>query len=74
MVENSFGSTVGAPADTRSRLEQQIASMWAEALGVDCVGLHENFFGLGGHPLLAAAMTNQLTQVLGVSVPVRSIF
>ena len=36
--------------------EQTIAALWAELLGVERVGRHDNFFALGGHSLLATRM------------------
>jgi amino acid adenylation domain-containing protein len=36
----------------RTELEQQIARVWQQVLGAEKVGLHENFFDLGGHSIL----------------------
>jgi len=37
----------------RTKLEQELAEIWQEALGVERVGIHDNFFDLGGHSLLS---------------------
>ncbi|MEA2126054.1 MAG: hypothetical protein QOI80_2836, partial [Solirubrobacteraceae bacterium] len=56
----------GAP---RSRLETSILHLWREALGVDAVGVHDTFFGLGGDSLKAVRLLSSIEEVLGVQVP-----
>ncbi|MBV9788623.1 MAG: amino acid adenylation domain-containing protein, partial [Chloroflexi bacterium] len=51
----------------RNELEQTIAAIWQELLGVDQVGLHDNFFDLGGHSLLVIQLHGQLNERLGGS-------
>src|SRR6185369_16155042 len=40
------------PAPPRSDLERRIAAVWTRVLGVPAVGVHDNFFDLGGNSLL----------------------
>ena len=47
----------GAPRD---ETEQQIARIWQDALGIDEVGIHDNFTRLGGHSLLAIRIVAEL--------------
>jgi acyl carrier protein len=49
-----------APPETE--LQQSLASLWAEFLRVDCVGLDDNFFELGGHSLLAMQIGFQVRE------------
>lgn len=49
----------------RSDLENVIARTWKQALGVDSVGMEENFFDLGAHSLMVAEVHIQLQQQLG---------
>ncbi|GID93991.1 hypothetical protein Adi01nite_34030 [Amorphoplanes digitatis] len=41
-------------------LSRRVAQVWAEALGVESIGPHDNFFDLGGHSLLAMRVVAQL--------------
>ncbi|WP_438281610.1 amino acid adenylation domain-containing protein, partial [Pseudomonas alabamensis] len=55
-------------------LECQIAAIWQEVLKREQVGLHDSFFELGGHSLLAAQVVSRTRQLLGIEVPLRSLF
>jgi len=55
-------------------IEELLADVWAEVLGVDRVGLHTSFFDLGGHSLLATRLVARLRALLGVELPVRAVF
>ena len=45
-----------------------MAGVWAELLGVDRVGRHDDFFELGGHSLLAMRLLARLRRVLDVEL------
>src|SRR5258707_7393144 len=53
-----------AYAAPKSELERIIAAVWLEALAVEKVGIHDNFFDLGGHSLLLAKVHARLREVL----------
>jgi amino acid adenylation domain-containing protein len=53
-----------AYAAPKSELERIIAAVWQEALAVEKVGIHDNFFDLGGHSLLLAKVHSRLREVL----------
>jgi hypothetical protein len=53
----------------RSKLERTIAEIWQGALSVEKVGLHDNFFDLGGHSLLMAQVHSQLRDALKKDLP-----
>lgn len=46
-------------------METLIAKVWAEALGLEDVGLNERFFDIGGHSLLVAEVQLQVQSRLG---------
>ena len=55
-------------------VEELLAALWAELLGRDRVGRHDNFFDLGGHSLLATRLVSRVRGVLGVELALRSVF
>ncbi|MGH9762805.1 MAG: condensation domain-containing protein, partial [Blastocatellia bacterium] len=58
----------------RTPMEQVLAAVWEDLLGVARVSVHDNFFELGGHSLLATRVAARLNQELGVSLSVRTLF
>jgi len=58
----------------RSELERLIAGVWREALGVERVGVQDNFFNLGGHSLLLIRVNNRLREALRMELPVVELF
>jgi hypothetical protein len=65
--------TTGYVAPSRDS-ERQVCAAFAQALGVDDVGVHDNFFEMGGHSLLAVELMAQLNQQFQTSVPVASLY
>ena len=63
-----------APDVPSNELERVIAQAWKEALGVDRVGLNENFFDLGAHSLIVAEVHIQLQQLLGRELSLVDLF
>ncbi|MET0497199.1 MAG: non-ribosomal peptide synthase/polyketide synthase [Steroidobacteraceae bacterium] len=61
-------------AAPQGEVEQAIATIWSEVLGVERVGRHDNFFALGGHSLLAARLISRIRRNLRVEVALRSAF
>ncbi|WP_433385475.1 amino acid adenylation domain-containing protein [Micromonospora sp. KLBMP9576] len=55
-------------------LETMVAGVWAEVLGVERVGRHDDFFALGGHSLLAMRLVARIRQVLGREVSPAALF
>ncbi|HEX6036554.1 AMP-binding protein, partial [Longimicrobium sp.] len=51
-------------------MEERLAAVWQEVLGVEHVGAHDDFFDLGGQSILAARLTAKLRIELGLDVPV----
>ncbi len=60
-----------APA---SPVEQTLATIWAEALGLPRVGSRAHFFDLGGHSLLAAQVVARIREALQLELPIRMVF
>ncbi|GGV19759.1 hypothetical protein GCM10010260_69660 [Streptomyces filipinensis] len=55
-------------------LEQELALMWRGLLGVERVGLRDNFFDLGGHSLLMAEFRTRLAAALGHDLSMVELF
>ena len=58
----------------RSPLEIRLAHMWSELLGLERIGVHDNFFDLGGHSLLGMQVLSRIRKDLAVELPVRLFF
>jgi len=57
-----------------NELEQEVADIWQELLGIRQVGINDNFFDLGGHSLLATMVISRLRKSFGVELQLRDIF
>ncbi|WP_166212928.1 non-ribosomal peptide synthetase, partial [Cognatiluteimonas telluris] len=55
-------------------VEQALARIWQELLGLERVGRQDRFFELGGHSLMAVQVVARLRQAQGVELPLREIF
>lgn len=58
----------------RTPLEQQLTEIWAQVLGLETVGIHDNFFDLGGHSLLITQLLTQVRDTFKVNLSLRSLF
>lgn len=58
----------------RDPLEQTLANIWSRILKVTRVGLHDNFFDLGGHSLGAVSMLLDVKQLTGRTLPLATLF
>ncbi|HEX2090929.1 MAG TPA: amino acid adenylation domain-containing protein [Longimicrobiaceae bacterium] len=67
------GETAGYVAP-RTPTEEVLAGVWAETLGVERVGVHDNFFDLGGHSLLGAQLIARTRDATGAELPLRTLF
>ena len=65
---------VGGYQSPRTMMEQALAGIWAEVLGVEKVGVHDNFFDLGGHSLVAVRLVNLIKRKIGRTVRIAHIY
>jgi acyl transferase domain-containing protein/acyl carrier protein len=67
------------PMDTpyvapRNALEESIAELWQGLFGLSQVGVHDNFFKLGGDSLAAIQLGTRLRDTMGVDLPINELF
>ncbi|MGK3998774.1 amino acid adenylation domain-containing protein [Sorangium sp. So ce1024] len=66
-------SPEAAPAPPREAVEAQLAEIWAAVLGHDQVGIHDNFFEVGGDSILSLQVVARAREA-GVQITPRQIF
>ncbi|MBL8346077.1 MAG: hypothetical protein JNN03_11595, partial [Rubrivivax sp.] len=64
----------GGPAVLMNDAEQRVAHAWRELLGLSQVGLHDNFFDLGGHSLLLVRLQARLQREFAADLPLVELF
>jgi thioesterase domain-containing protein len=55
-------------------LEAKLAAIWRDILGLDSVGVQDDFFDLGGHSLQALRMVSAVTALTGRPLPLRMLY
>jgi acyl carrier protein len=68
---SSKGDEYVAP---RTETEKQLATIWAEVLKSERIGITDNFLALGGHSLLAIRVLGRISRSFGVRLPLRTLF
>jgi amino acid adenylation domain-containing protein len=63
-----------AVTDAATEMEHTIARVWSEVLRLEKVGVHDNFFDLGGDSFLSIRVQSELVKVLGREVKVLELF
>jgi acyl carrier protein len=61
-------------APPRNAVEQTLGELWAHALGLDEVGVHDDFMELGGDSLIAMRLLAAIEERFGQDTPLASIF
>ncbi|HKV13283.1 MAG TPA: amino acid adenylation domain-containing protein, partial [Thermoanaerobaculia bacterium] len=61
-------------AQPRTPVEEIVSGIFAEVLQLDRVGIHDDFFDLGGHSLLGIQVVSQAEALFGVELPLGALF
>jgi amino acid adenylation domain-containing protein len=72
--ENFQLGELGGKTAPRTQVENLVAQIWCEILGIDSIGVDDNFFERGGHSLLAAQVAAKMRAVFERPVALRDIF
>jgi acyl carrier protein len=51
-----------------------LVKIWAEVLDLDQVGVHDNFFDLGGHSLAATRVISRVVKAFPMELPIKALF
>jgi amino acid adenylation domain-containing protein len=60
------------PATTST--EKKLSQLWIDVLGIDKIGITEDFFHLGGHSLLATKLVSRIREEFSLALPLRAVF
>jgi len=60
--------------EQRSAVEEQVAGIWKQVLGIEKIGVKDNFFAIGGHSLLATQVVARMSHAFGVEIALRRLF
>jgi amino acid adenylation domain-containing protein len=58
----------------RTPVESDLEQIWAEILSLDRMGIHDNFFDLGGHSLAATRIVSRVIKKFQLEIPLQSLF
>jgi amino acid adenylation domain-containing protein len=64
----------GRPISPRTEAELLLSAVWCQVLGLDQVGVRDEFFEIGGESLRAMQVVTKVNKVLDLDLPVRSLF
>jgi len=71
--KNTLSRSTGYVA-ARNTTEQRLIEIWSEVLKIDSIGVHDNFFDLGGHSLQAIRMFSAVEEKFRKNVPLATLF
>jgi aryl carrier-like protein len=58
----------------RNEVEEKLCAIWSQVLGVERIGIHDNFFDLGGDSILATQAVSRIRKTGYFSLPLKSLF
>ncbi|MCX6582995.1 MAG: amino acid adenylation domain-containing protein [Candidatus Aminicenantes bacterium] len=74
MVETQITAKGTAYEAPRDEVETKLVTIWQEILQVQPIGIHDNFFSIGGHSLKATLLVSQVHKAFNVKFPLRRVF
>jgi amino acid adenylation domain-containing protein len=74
LPEPDFRGSLQTFVAPRTDMETRLAREWAEVLGLPQVGIHDNFFDLGGHSLTAVQLVSRIQRIIGNPIALLDLF
>ena len=74
MAEIAIPTVVAGGVTAGDETTQRLLAMWCELLGLDSVGLDDNYFDLGGDSALAVHLFARIEKEFGVKLPLATLF
>ncbi|MBS0151277.1 MAG: amino acid adenylation domain-containing protein [Nitrospira sp.] len=74
LPEPDFRGSLQTFVAPRTDMETRLAREWAEVLGLPQVGIHDNFFDLGGHSLRAVQLVSRVQRIIGNPIALLDLF
>jgi acyl carrier protein len=59
--------------EPRTPTEARLAEIWRVALGMDCVGVEDSYYDLGGDSVLAAVIFAEIEESFGIAIPMATL-
>jgi thioesterase domain-containing protein/acyl carrier protein len=79
--KSESGMKFSRPANMQSdyaapstEIEKKMTAIWQEVLGIETIGIHDDFFELGGESLIGVRLFTQIRKSFGVNLPLDSLF
>src|SRR6185503_6863647 len=66
-------ASVEGHAEPTSEAEQTLAAIWSEVLGVERIGVHDDYFGLGGDSIMSIQIVSRARRA-GLALTPRDLF
>lgn len=74
LPEPTFGNMIKKYAQPTTIVEKKLCILWEELLGIEKIGIHDDFFHLGGNSLLTIQLLARIIKSLNVSITLKDIF
>ncbi|MBA2283896.1 MAG: amino acid adenylation domain-containing protein [Ktedonobacteraceae bacterium] len=58
----------------RNPVEEIVSGIWVDILGIEQIGVQDNFFEIGGHSLLATQVISRICDIFQMDLPLRTLF
>ncbi|MGI0536137.1 hypothetical protein KFD70_28950, partial [Bacillus pfraonensis] len=74
LPEPDIMSNRGALVLPRNEIEESLSKIWSEVLGIENIGIDDNFFKMGGHSLKATVLVSKIHKELEKEIPLKELF